>query len=401
MVQLATFELPKWLEGNAPNARYVLGGSATPGLSLNDLIALSSDPARTEEALQWRDLKLSIHSAQGSIGVRQNIAELYSEDVLPEHVVTTTGTTGANMTVLLSLIQVGDHVISVYPVYPQLLGLPKRLGCELSLWKLDPSKGWRADVAELRKLIKPSTKLIILNNPGNPTGTYLDLATQQEIIKLAQEHDITVFADEIFRPLYHEGPAPPSLVEHEYTKVVVTSSMSKVWAMSAVRVGWMISRDRNILDLILNAREYTLQNTSAVDEIIATEALSERCRHTILDKHLRNAQEGLKILDAFVERNRGICSWTRPAAGATAFIRLADSKGDEVDDVEFCRGLLSEQGLMLSPGSLGFGDDEAKNDFRGYVRIQLTLDPGYLARGVELIEAFLEKRRGPASSESG
>jgi aspartate/methionine/tyrosine aminotransferase len=131
---------------------------------------LSSDPAKTEEALQWRSLKLSSHNPQGSDAVRRNIAELYSEDVLPEHVVTTTGTTGANMTVLLSLVQVGDHVISVYPVYPQLLGLPKRLGCELSLWKLDPSKGWRADVEELRKLIKPSTKLIILNTPGNPTG---------------------------------------------------------------------------------------------------------------------------------------------------------------------------------------------------------------------------------------
>jgi aspartate/methionine/tyrosine aminotransferase len=169
--------------------------------------------------------------------------------------------------------------------------------------------------------------------------------------------------------------------------------MSKVWALSAVRVGWIISRDRNILDLILNAREYTLQNTSALDEIVATEALSSRCRNTILNKHLRNAREGLKILDAFVERNRAICSWTRPTAGSTAFIRFADANGDAVDDVEFCRGLLNEQSLLISPGSLSFGDDEAKNDFRGYVRIQLTLDPEYLTSALELVDAFLAKRR--------
>ncbi|OCT53946.1 putative aminotransferase [Cladophialophora carrionii] len=393
MGQLATFHLPKWLEENAANATHVLGGSAAPGLSLDDLVALSNDPAKTEDALRWRGLKLANYSAQGSEAVRRNIADLYSEDVLPEHVVTTTGTTGANMTVLLSLVQPGDHVVSVYPVYPQLLGLPKRLGCEVSLWKLDPSNGWRADVEELRKLIKPSTKLIILNNPGNPTGSYLDLATQQKIIQLAQEHDITVLADEIFRPLYHEGPAPPSLVEHDYTKVVVTSSMSKVWAMSAVRIGWIISRDHSILDMILNAREYTLQSTSVLDEIVATEALSTRCRNTILDKHMRDAREGLHILDAFVERNKGVCSWTRPTAGSTAFIRFADANGDAVDDVEFCRGLLSEQGVLISPGSLGFDDDGSPNDFRGYVRIQLTLDPGHLARGLELIDAFLDTRR--------
>ncbi|EXJ64469.1 hypothetical protein A1O7_00805 [Cladophialophora yegresii CBS 114405] len=396
MVQLATFHLPKWLGDNAAHATHVLGGSAAPGLSLDDLIALSSDPATTEQALQWRNLKLANYSAQGSEAVRRNIADLYSEDVLPEHVVTTTGTTGANMTVLLSLVQPGDHVICVYPVYPQLLGLPKRLGCEVSLWKLDPANGWRADAGELRKLIRPSTRLIVLNNPNNPTGSHLDLATQQKIIKLAQEHDITVLADEIFRPLFHDGPAPPSLVEHEYPKVVVTSSMSKVWGMSAVRIGWIVSRDRSILDMILNAREYTLQSTSVLDEIVATEALSTRCRNGILDIHMRHARQGLRLLDAFVERNQAVCSWTRPTAGSTAFIRFADANGDAVDDVEFCRGLLSEQGLLISPGSLAFGDDGSQNDFRGYVRIQLTLDPGYLARGLELINACLETRRRTA-----
>lgn len=74
------------------------------------------------------------------------------------------------MTVFLSLLQIGDHIITVYPTYPQLLGLPKRLGCELSHWKLDPANGWRPDLDELRRLIKPTTKMIVLNNPGNPTG---------------------------------------------------------------------------------------------------------------------------------------------------------------------------------------------------------------------------------------
>ncbi|KAJ9608864.1 hypothetical protein H2200_006635 [Cladophialophora chaetospira] len=399
MGKLATFHLPKWLEGHAQSAKHVMGGSAAPGLSLDDLVALSSDPAKTEAALQCRSLKLASYSDRGSEAIRQHISDLWSKDVLPEHVVTTTGTTGANLTVFLSLLQVGDHVISVYPTYPQLLGLPKRLGCELSHWKLDPANGWRPDVEELRKLIKPATKMIILNNPSNPSGMRLDADSQQKIVAIAREHDIYVFADEIFRPLYH-GPdkiPPPSLVEHDYPKIVVTSSMSKVWGMPSVRIGWIISRDRDILDSILNGREYTLQNTSLIDETIATEALSPRCRNAILERHLGNADQGLRLLDAFVEKNSDFISWTRPAAGATSFIRINDASGEVVDDVEFCRELLKDQGLLLTPGSLGFGDDGRQADFRGYVRVQFTQAPEYLHRGLELFDKFLEKKRNDSS----
>ena len=143
--------------------------------------------------------------------------------------------------------------------------------------------------------------------------------------------------------------------------------------MSGIRVGWIVCRDRQMLDLILNAREYTLQSTSFIDEVVATEALSPRCRPVILKRHLEYAQENLKLLDAFVKKNSGMCSWTRPTAGSTAFVKFSDANGAPVDDVDFCRQLLKEQGLLLSPGSLGFDDEElGKNGFRGYIRIHFT-----------------------------
>ena len=202
-------------------------------------------------------------------------------------------------------------------------------------------------------------------------------------------------AANLFRPLYHgsDKTPPPSLVEHEYTKVVVTSSMSKVWGMASVRIGWIISRHHDILQSIFNGREYTLQNTSLIDETIAIEALSSRCRNAILNRHLDNATKGLELLDAFVKKNNDLTSWTRPTAGAISFVRFNTSNGEPVDDVEFCRQLLKDQQLLLTPGSLGFSDDERQDDFRGYVRIQFTLAPTYLQKALELLDIFLEKKR--------
>ena len=143
----------------------------------------------------------------------------------------------------------------------------------------------------------------------------------------------------------------------------------------------------------MNAREYTFQYTSAIDEIIATEALSPRCRTAILARHLENARQGLELLDAFVEKNRDVVSWTRPHAAATAFVKFSEPNGEAVDDNELCRQVVEEQGLLLTPGSLGFSDDERQSDFRGYVRIHFTVPPERLRQGLELLDAFLDKRR--------
>ena len=184
-----------------------------------------------------------------------------------------------------------------------------------------------------------------------------------------------------------------SFVEHEYTKVLSTASMSKAWGMPGVRTGWIICRDDSIMESLLNAREYTLQATSVIDEAIATETLSSRCSGAIVQRNLDNAQKGLQVLGAFVEKNKDVCSWIPPTGGATAFVKFVDQNGQAEDDNELCRLLLDQQGLLLSPGSLGFSDDKAQKDFRGYVRIQITLAPSYLQQGLDMLDAFLEQRR--------
>lgn len=388
-------ENAQWIQGNEPDAQYVLAGSAAPSLSLDDLVSLSTDPAATERALNFRSLSLGLGSPKGSLELRSAVAALYDEGagIKPDHVITATGTTGANLTVFQSFLHSGDHVICLYPTYPQLLGLPRGFTCEVARWNQDPDNDWKLDMEELRKMVKPTTKMIILNNPNNPTGAHIDAQTQERIIEIARRHNIIILVDEIFRPLFHQtGPVPPSFVEHDYSRTVVTSSMSKVWGMSGVRIGWIVCKDQTLITTMLNTKQYICQATSSVDEIIATETLSHRCRPVILERHLSWAKKNLELLDAFVKQNNDVCAWTRPTAGATAFLKFFSASGEAVDDVEFGRRLLSEQRVLISPGSLCFGEEQT-TDFGGFFRVHFTVVPEYMEKALRLIDAYLDKKR--------
>ncbi|KAJ5162241.1 hypothetical protein N7492_007633 [Penicillium capsulatum] len=301
MSSLATFELLKWTTSQAENATLILSGSAPPSLSIKDLVGLSSDQATTSHNLSLDSLSLSLGRIQGSEGLRKAIAALYDDTVTLENVLTTIGATGANALVFQGLLKQGDHVISLYPSYTQLISLPKAItGAEVSLWKPDIDGDVNSSIHSLENLVRPTTKMIVLNNPNNPTGTMLSPQLQHEILKLVHSHDIIIVVDEIFRPLYHDPNThlPPSFVElsDQSSRVVVTGSLSKAWGLAGVRTGWITTKNTDLFTELEKFKTYTVNSTSLIDEVIATEALSHRCRPHILSKHLGLAQQNLDLL---------------------------------------------------------------------------------------------------------
>lgn len=383
----------------------MLGGSATPSLSLNDIIGLSSDPDTTRAAFDCSNVPLGLPHEQGKLELREVIASIYDKKlsgVTADNIVIANATTGANHLVYRALLRPGDHVIAQYPTYGPLIEEPRHIGCDISYLRLNPSKSWQLDLEELRRLIRPNiTKLLILNNPSNPTGTYHTTETQREIIKIAREHNLIIHCDEIFRPLfYHEPPFPNSMVEHldsfpDYHNIVTTSSLSKAYGLTGVRIGWITTRSPDLFQKFMHMRLYTMEAASAIDEIVATEVLGPRCRPGILNKHYNIAKTNIDLIQAFIDRNKDAVEWTQPTAGAVGFVKFRNPKtGEAVDDVDFCQRLLDSKKVMLSPASLCFqipqkGDTSL--EFKGRMRMHFTAQIESVKKGLALIEEFLQE----------
>lgn len=360
--------------------------TCSESVSVEDLQALSANPAGRSPL--HLSTKLTYGAIRGSDALRKGVAALYEKDgpspLSQDNILITQGAISANFLLCYSLIGPEDHVICVYPTYQSLYGVPKSLGAEVSLWKLRKENGYVPDVSELDSLVKSNTKMIVLNNPNNPTGSIIPKSVLGDIVTFAKARGIIIMSDEVYRPLFHSLPSgedvPPSILSFDYDKVVSTSSMSKAWALAGIRVGWIASRDKSIIEAVAEARDYTTISVSHLDDQIASYALSDEVRPALLKRNLDQGRTNLELLDSFVRKHEGKCNWVKPVAGTTAFIQFTN-KGEPVDDVAFTLDVLNKTKAMFLPGSRCFGHGE---DFQGYVRI------GYVG-ATEVLEEALEK----------
>jgi aspartate/methionine/tyrosine aminotransferase len=166
----------------------------------------------------------------------------------------------------------------------------------------------------------------------------------------------------------------------------VTGSVSKAYSLAGLRVGWIASRDKSIIESCADSRDYTTISVGQIDDAIASFALSPDCIHNLLKRNIDLARTNLAILEKFIEDHRWACDWVKPQAGTTAFVRF-NKMGKPVNDVAFCEMVLERTGVMLVPGSLCFGGGE---DFKGYVRIGFVPETEVLEKGLEALRVFMD-----------
>jgi aspartate/methionine/tyrosine aminotransferase len=234
--------------------------------------------------------------------------------------------------------------------------------------------------------------MIVINNPNNPSGAVIPESVLGQIIDFAQKRDLIVLSDEVYRPLFHDlldkpESIPPSAAALGYGKTIVTGSMSKAYALAGIRVGWVVSNDKEIMKAIAAARDYTTISVSQVDDQIAAYALSELVLPSLLKRNVQLARKNLALLAAFVEKHKDVCSWVPPSAGTTAFIQFTN-RGKPVDDATFCVDVLNETKAFFVPGSKCFGSGE---DFPGYVRIGYVCYTEVLKEALERLSPYISK----------
>lgn len=163
--------------------------------------------------------------------------------------------------------------------------------------------------------------------------------------------------------------------------------MSKAYSLAGIRVGWIASRSKAIIDSCMAGRDYTTISVGQLDDAIACFALAPHCIHNLLRRNIDLAKTNLELLEKFIESHRWACDWVKPRAGTTAFVRFS-KMGRRVDDVAFCKLLNEKAGVLFVPGSLCFGRD---GDFKGYVRIGYVCETEVLEKGLEQLREFMKK----------
>lgn len=162
--------------------------------------------------------------------------------------------------------------------------------------------------------------------------------------------------------------------------------MSKAYSLAGVRVGWIASRNRSIIETCAATRDYTTISVGQLDDAVASYALAPTCIHSLLKRNIELAKQNVDILEKFIESHRWACNWVKPRAGTVAFVRFT-KMGKPVDDKVFCETLLEKTGVMFVPGSYSFGRGE---DFKGYVRIGFVQSTEVLEKGLEALKSFME-----------
>lgn len=351
-MDLTPFALERYFARYEFSARYLLSSSDCDGLLQSELVAMADQETRR----LWDDLALGYTESLGHPLLREEIAGLY-QGISAQECLVIVPEEGIFIA-LNSILHSGDHVICTFPGYQSLYEVARGLGCEVTKWQPDEQDGWRFDPAFLEKSIRPNTKLVIVNFPHNPTGSYPSPQDYQKILALARENDLYLFSDEMYRFLEHgAGYTLPSACE-VYEKAVTLFGMSKTFGMAGARLGWLVAKDKGLYAKMAAFKDYTTICGSAPGEILSLIAL--RLKEAIISRHLARIKRNLALLDGFFEEFSGRFAWVRPHAGTIAFPGLIGS----LNASEFCCRLVEQAGIMLLPSTVfDYGDRHIRLGF--------------------------------------
>ena len=359
-MKINPFKLERYFAIYEFSAKYLLSPSDCESLTMKELI----DNADESSLKMWHNLKLGYTESMGHPVLRDEIAGLYGT-IEADNVITAVPEEAIFIT-MHALLEEGDHVVIIDPVYQSLKEIPASIGCSITHWRMEEKEGhWHLDLDLLEESITPETKMIIINFPHNPTGYLPSQEEFRRIIEIARRHDIYLFSDEMYWLLEHgaEMRLPPAA--DCYEKAISLFGLSKTFSLPGLRMGWIATQEDGLLRKLSTLKDYTTICGSASAEILAIMAL--RQKEAILEANKKRIHANLEAARDFFTRHDSLFTWLEPGGGSTAFIKL----NPEIDVVEFCGKIVEEKSIMIVPGEIfdyegnyfrvGLGRDNFKN----------------------------------------
>jgi len=301
-----------------------------------------SDRSLRDLGLNLDDTLLCYGDHVGHAGLRDILTQ-QSESLTGEDVLVTTGASAALFIIASSLLEKGDHIIVVRPNYATNIETPRAIGCEISFLELTFENEFRIDTDELESMIRPETKYVSLTCPHNPTGAMLDETELQHIINIIEKKQCLLLFDETYREMTFGEMLP---VAASFNPCVISvSSLSKTYGLPAIRIGWLVCQDKDLMHLFLCAKEQIGICGSVVDEAIGFEALSQR-DHWLpeINRHIR---EAFHIVKDWLAAEK-LMEWIEPQGSCVCFPRIKDDVPLDID--EFYKCLNDKYGTFVGPG---------------------------------------------------
>lgn len=365
-MQIAPFKVEEWMNKWETDARYNIAETCCDAVSLDELFDITGGD-KTAFLQDMCARRLTYGDIEGRPDLKAGICKLY-KTLKPDDIITMHGASGANHHLFYSLIRPGERVVSVMPTYQQLYAIPASYSADVKILPLKAENGYLPDLDALKQLVTPETKLICINNPNNPTGALMDKALLRQICAIAEKADAYVLCDEVYRHLTQEDVWSPSVADL-YDKGISISSMSKVFSLAGLRIGWMATRDRDVMRESLSHRDYDLISCSVLDEMIAAEALKHADK--LIARNRRLVRKNLAILDHWIAGEDRV-SYVRPQAGTTALVHY----DADIPSYDFCEAMYHQTGAFVTPGDCF---EEPHSMRIGYACDTMTLKAGLAA----------------------
>jgi aspartate/methionine/tyrosine aminotransferase len=313
-------------------------------------------------------------------------AELHGITMDAQRVAVTSAGVNALMIGMQAVVNAGDRVVAVTPVWPNLIGIPTILGAHvvsvpLRLGAQDFQQCFHLDLDALLAAAKPGTKVLIINSPNNPTGWTMSAADQRVVLAHCRQHGIWLFADEVYERLYWAGAAgerAPSFLDIAQAEdaLFVVNSFSKTWAMTGFRLGWLTAR----VDMVPHLAKLIEFNTSCAPSFVQQAGIAALAHgQATVDSFLAQARAARELMVQQLTAMPRI-TLSRPDGAMYAFFKIAGM----ADALATCKQLAADYGLGLAPGS-AFGPEG-----EGFIRWCFASSPQKLAQGLDRFSTFMQ-----------
>ena len=330
------------------SAPHLLASSDCETMSIGELLQLAGSTLD-----ELGGVTLGYTESQGDSQLRSQVSGMYT-DVSGEDVVILTSPVEGIYLAMQTLLEPDDEVIALRPAYDALSNVARHLCREVIPWNLVASEDqWELDFDQLESMIGPQTRMIVVNFPHNPTGFVPSTAEFERLITLARENNVWLFCDEIYRGLEFDTPIPSAA--DRYEKSIVLGGLSKTYGLPGLRAGWLVVRNAEFRDELINWKHYTTICPAAPTEFLASKALL--VKEQLADRSKTIIQRNLELCGAFFARFPDHFTWRRPRAGSVAFVELNLAEIGFDSATAYCHHLAQNHGIVLLPGRcLGFDD---------------------------------------------